>query len=90
VQAPETQRPFVVTIIPEDPAPQTTVGDVVVGSLGVAGTLLVLAMLLGVVLAAVRLGWNRLHPPADDHLPSVTPGTTFSPAPTVPPSSQAQ
>jgi hypothetical protein len=87
VQAPEPQQPFVVTIIPETPAPETTVADVVLGSLGVAGTLLVLAMVLGVVMAAVRLGWNRMHPPSDDHLPPVTP---FTQTPAAPPSSRAR
>ena len=87
MQAPEPQQPFVVTIVPETPAPQTTVADVVLGSLGVAGTLLVLAMALGVVMAAVRLGWNRLHPPSEDHLPPVTP---FTEASAGPPSSQAR
>ena len=89
MQAPDTQRPFVVTIIPQTPAPQTTVADVVLGSLGVAGTLLVLAMCLGVVLAVVRLGWNRLHPASDDHLPPVAP-ESLTTASAGPPSSQAR
>ena len=63
---------FVVTVVPAAPAPETTVADVVIGSLGVAGFLLVLALGLGVVMAAVRLGWQRLHPAVEDHLPPVT------------------
>ena len=69
---------FVVTVVPATPAPETTVSDVLIGSLGVAGSLLVLALCLGVVMAAVRLGWQRRHPAADDHLPPVTPLTVNS------------
>ena len=87
MQPPEQPQSFVVTIVPETPAPETTVADVIIGSLGVVGLLLVIALCLGVVMAAVRLGWNRLHPAAEDHLPPVTPFTAES---GIPPSSQAR
>lgn len=66
---------FVVTIIPPTPAEEQGVSDVILGSLGVAGTLLMIALVLGVVVAGFRVAWNRRHPPADDHLPPVVPTT---------------
>jgi hypothetical protein len=86
VQASE-QRPIVVTVIPSTPAKETTVADVIVGALGVTGALVALALALGVVVAVLRVGWNRLHPPIGDHLPPVTPGVSGPPRP---PSSRAQ
>ena len=72
-QQPETlPQPFVVKVIRPE-APETTVGDVILGSLGVTGVLLVIALILGAVMAAVRVGWHRLRPPTDDHLPPVSP-----------------
>jgi hypothetical protein len=80
VQNPDA-RPLIVTVTPQTPAPATTVGDVVLGSLGVAGSLVLVALVLGIVLAGVRVGWNRFHPSTDDHLPPVSPFTGGSPAP---------
>ena len=65
-------EPFVVKVVRPE-APETTVGDVIIGSLGVTGVLLVIALLLGAVMAVIRVGWHRLRPPADDHLPPVSP-----------------
>jgi len=45
--------------------------DVVVGSLGVAGALVVLALVLGVVLSVGLLAWHRRHPPEESRLPPV-------------------
>jgi hypothetical protein len=64
-----------VTLIPATPADETTVADVVIGSLGVVGALVSVALLLGILLAGARVVWSRLHPAADDHLPPVTPGS---------------
>jgi hypothetical protein len=69
----EGAKPFVVTIIPQKPAAETTLSDVLVGSLGLTGALILLALVLGVVVAVLRFGWNRLHPAEDDHLPPVSP-----------------
>jgi hypothetical protein len=66
-------KPLVVTIVPATPARERTVGDVIVGALGVAGALVLVALVLGVVFAAVRYAWHRRHPPQDDHLPPVSP-----------------
>ncbi len=85
MQAPQ-EHSFVVTVIPQAPTPQTTLGDVIVGALGLAGVLVLIALALGVVTAVLRLAWNRLRPPSDDHLPPVSP---FVRDPTAPPSSQA-
>ncbi len=71
VEAPRDS--FVVTIIPATPAEEQGVADVILGSLGVAGSLLMLALVLGVFVAGCRVAWNRRHPPADDHLPPVVP-----------------
>jgi hypothetical protein len=87
MQPSETPQTFVVTVVPETPAAETTIADVLIGSLGVVGLLLVIALCLGVLMAAVRLGWNRLHPADEDHLPSVTPFTAQS---GIPPSSRAR
>ena len=73
-QQPAAQpQPFVVKVIRPPEAPETTVGDVIFGALGVTGVLLVIALLLGAVMAGIRVGWHRLRPPADDHLPPVSP-----------------
>ena len=71
----QTQEPrsFVVTVIPQTPAPETTLSDVLIGSLGLTGALVLLAVVLGGVLAALRLEWNRRHPAQNDHLPPVSP-----------------
>jgi hypothetical protein len=68
-------KPLVVTIVPATPARERTVGDVIIGSLGITGVLVLLALALGVVFAGVRYAWQRRHPPHDDHLPPVAPGT---------------
>jgi len=78
--------PFIVTIVQQQ-APQQTLKDVVLNSLGVAGVLLLGAMILGAVLAVVLVTWNRRHPPEGDHLPPVSP---LVPDPDAPPSSQAR
>jgi hypothetical protein len=66
-------RPFIVTVIPATPAPQTTVADVVVGALGITGVLVMIALVAGGLLAVLRVRWNRKHPVENDHLPSVSP-----------------
>ena len=83
----EPPQSFVVTVIPATPAPETTLGDVVVGAFGITGALLLLALVLGIVVAGLRVGWQRLHPAADDHLPPVSP---FAQNPDVHRSSQAR
>jgi hypothetical protein len=82
VQSPSQPQPFIVTVV-QTPTRQTTLKDVVVGSLGITGALLLLALVLGGILALVLYAWHRLHPPEDDRLPPVSPlvsGKSIPPA----------
>jgi hypothetical protein len=63
---------FVVTIV-QEPTEEITIEDVVVGSLGIVGTLVLVAIVLGGVLSLVFLGWNRRRPPESYHMPPVSP-----------------
>ncbi|HVW04198.1 MAG TPA: hypothetical protein VHB78_04280 [Vicinamibacterales bacterium] len=72
---PTTSTPIVVTVVPATPARERTVGDVIIGALSLTGVLILIALALGVVFAAVRYAWHRRHPPHEDHLPPVAPGT---------------
>lgn len=76
-QAPDA---FVVTVIKEPPQ-ELTVADLIIGSLGVAGSLLLLALVFGVVAGAVLVIWNRFHPAAARHLPPVSPSFTQAQTP---------
>ena len=66
---------FVVTVIKE-PAKEMTVADLIVGSLGIAGSLLALALVLGVVAGGWLVVWNKWRPASRRHLPPVRPGFT--------------
>jgi hypothetical protein len=63
--------PVVVTLVPK-PTNQVNIGDVLVGSLGLAGVLLVGAAVLGAIVAVGMVVWKKWHPPEADHLPSIT------------------
>ena len=68
--------PMFVTIAPDRvPAesPETTVTSILFGSLGVAGVLLLVSVLLGAAFAFLLVRRHRRHPPERDHLPSVSP-----------------
>lgn len=80
-------RPYVVTVIPETPteAKPTTVSDLLIGSASMAGVMLGVALVLGVVFGGVRLALRRYYPTRQDHMPPVSP---FEPESTNPPSSQ--
>jgi hypothetical protein len=75
-------QPFIVKVI-EEPKDELNFGDVIIGAFGVTGVLVLLALLLGAVMAFVLIRWHRRHPPELGHLPSVTPA---GPDPDVPPS----
>jgi len=84
------QQPIFVTVAPDEGAPETpgtTVVDVLLGSLGVAGILLLASLALGALLAVVLVRWHRRHPPEAAHLPPVSP---FVQGPDIPPPSQGQ
>jgi hypothetical protein len=70
----QTPKPFIVTVVPE-PSHTTSIGDVILASLGLAGALTLAAALLGVVVALGLIVWRRHHPPDGERLPSVTPST---------------
>ena len=52
-----TSRPYIVTVVPETPteATPTTVSDLLLGAASMAGVMLGIALLLGVVFGGVRL-----------------------------------
>ena len=68
----QNTQPFIVTVI-QKPAPQTTLADVVIASLGVVGVATIGAAVLGAVVAFLLVRWNRRHPPEADHLPPISP-----------------
>ena len=53
-------QPIVVSVV-ETPAQETTVGDVLLGSIGLTGVLLVIALVLGALLGAILIGIKRLR-----------------------------
>jgi hypothetical protein len=75
-------QPFIVKVI-EEPKDELNFGDVIIAAFGVTGVLVLLALLLGAVMAFVLIRWHRRHPPELAHLPSVTPAAAD---PDVPPS----
>jgi len=71
VQSPPNTVTFVT--IAQTPAHEITLKEVILGSLGVVGALVVLAILLGGLMSLLLVMWNRRHRPEDDHLPPVVP-----------------
>ena len=63
---------MIVTIHPE-PSHGITFVDVIIGSFGVTAVAVVVAAVLGAVLAVVLIRWHRRHPPEEDRLPSISP-----------------
>jgi hypothetical protein len=82
------QKPdaIIVTIVSE-PSKEQTVADIIIGSLGLAGTLLVLALLLGAVTGGVMVLWRKFHPTEWRSMPPVSPSVTDE---SDPPSSQVR
>ena len=68
-------RPYVVSVIPDTPAEttQTTVADLLIGSVSLAAVLLAVALVLGLVFGGLRVGYLRLFPKQPDHMPPVSP-----------------
>ena len=84
-QAPPKQDAFIVSVIRE-PADEITVPELILGSLGIAGSLLILALALGAVAGGVLVVWHRVRPASRNHLPPVSPSfTDVSPTPPSPP-----
>ena len=67
----QTPQPFIINL-PQQPAEDTSLANVVVGALGITGALVLLALVLGAVVALVLVQWHRRHPPDRDHMPSVS------------------
>jgi hypothetical protein len=63
---------FIVSVIKE-PEPELTVADVIVGSLGVTGALVLLALVLGAVTGTVLVLWRRWRPREWRPMPPVSP-----------------
>ena len=63
---------MIVTIHPE-PSHGITFVDVIIGSFGVTAVAVVVAAVLGAVLAVVLIRRHRRHPPELDRLPPINP-----------------
>ena len=66
---------YVVTVVPATPteATPTTAADLLIGAASMAGTMLAVALVLGVVLGGMRLGYRKYFPQGEDHMPPVSP-----------------
>jgi hypothetical protein len=73
----QNPQPLIVDLV-ETPAKHTTVADVIIGSLGITGLLILLSLALGLIVAGALVVWHRRHPPEDDRLPPVSPSATDS------------
>ena len=73
--------PIIVRVI-EEPVHQTTISDVLIGSLGLTGAMLLAAAVLGAVLGGILIGIKllraryNLEPIPDSEALRVTPGNT--------------
>jgi hypothetical protein len=56
----QQQAPIIVRVI-EEPVDETTIADVILGSLGLVGVMLVSALLLGLLLGAGMVLYKRLR-----------------------------
>lgn len=55
----------------EQPAPEVTVGDVIIGSLGIAGLMTLSAVVLGVVVGWLLIRRSRNRGIEQEHPPSI-------------------
>lgn len=69
---------MIVSVIRE-PEEGMTVEHLIIGSLGIAASLLLLALVLGAVAGGVLVVWHRLRPASRDHLPPVSPSMIDAP-----------
>jgi hypothetical protein len=56
----QQQAPIIVRVI-EEPVDETTISDVILGSLGLVGVLLLSALLLGLLLGGVLVLYKRIR-----------------------------
>jgi hypothetical protein len=66
-----------VVTIAQTPADEVTLAEVILGSFGVVGALVGLAIVLGAAMSLLMVVWHRRHRPEDDHMPSVAPVTVL-------------
>lgn len=66
-----SQQPIIVTLVPKA-TDEMKFGDVILGAFGLTGALVVLALVLGVIMALGLVVWNKRHRPETDHMPQVT------------------
>jgi ABC-type phosphate transport system permease subunit len=83
---PQQPDAFIVTVI-QEPEREMTVADLIIGSLGLAGALLLLALLLGVLAGVVLVVWNRFRLANWRPMPPVSPSWS---GPDGPPSARAR
>jgi ABC-type phosphate transport system permease subunit len=74
----QNTSPVIVTLV-QRPTPQTTFADVILGALGITGVLVLVAAVLGCLLAVWLVKWNQRHPPEEQHLPSINPSGSVIP-----------
>jgi hypothetical protein len=73
--------PIIVRVI-EEPVEQTTIADLLIGSLGLTGAMLLAAAVLGAILGGILIGIKllraryNLEPVPDSEALRVTPGNT--------------
>ena len=79
----KTPDAFIVTVIKE-PEPEMTVADVIIGSFGIAGALLLLALVLGIVIGLAMAAWRRWRPRDWRPMPPVSPSWTDDGPPSTP------
>jgi hypothetical protein len=56
----QQQTPIIVQVI-EQPADETTVADILIGSLGLTGVLLLTAIVLGAILGGILIGVKKVR-----------------------------
>jgi hypothetical protein len=77
----QPSSPIIVRVI-EEPVEQTTIADVLIGSLGLTGAMLLAAAVLGAILGGILIGIKllraryNLEPVPDSEALRVTPGNT--------------
>lgn len=56
----QSSQPIMVHVV-EQPVKTTTVGDVLIGSMGLTGVLILVALSLGLALGGLLIGWKLLR-----------------------------
>jgi ABC-type sulfate transport system permease component len=67
----QQSSPIIVNIVPATDQQAVSFVDVILGSFALTAVAVVIAVLLGTLLAWVLIRWHRRHPPELDRLPPV-------------------